>query len=44
VATVARARLEEWMRAIPEAPPQAKPSESMDAEVIEDLRALGYLR
>jgi arylsulfatase A-like enzyme len=44
VATVARARLEEWMRAIPEAPPQAKPSESMDAEVIESLRSLGYIR
>jgi arylsulfatase A-like enzyme len=44
VAKAARARLEEWMRATPEAPPQAKPSEKLDAEVIEDLRSLGYLR
>jgi arylsulfatase A-like enzyme len=44
VAKVARARLEEWLQATPEAPPQAKPSDGMDAEVIENLRALGYLR
>jgi arylsulfatase A-like enzyme len=42
VAASGRARLEEWLRSTPEAPPQLP--QEVDAETLENLRALGYIR
>jgi hypothetical protein len=43
VAALARARLAEWLINTPEASPRAK-DRQLEAEALEDLRALGYIQ
>ena len=43
VAALARARLEEWLRQVPEYAAPIAPQAPPDAEELENLRALGYL-
>ena len=40
----ARASLEQWLRTTPEAAPRADTAPKVDAEALENLRALGYIR
>jgi arylsulfatase A-like enzyme len=44
VAASARLRLDEWLGRTPEAPPPVVPPEELDAEALENLRTLGYVR
>jgi arylsulfatase A-like enzyme len=44
VTATARARLEEWTRSTPEAPPPAQPPRKANPEALENLRALGYVQ
>ena len=43
-AAAARARLEDWMMKIAQAPPPAQPPYKADPEALENMRALGYVR
>jgi arylsulfatase A-like enzyme len=42
-AALGRARLDEWLKGIAEAPPSSVPPAELDAEALEGLRALGYV-
>jgi arylsulfatase A-like enzyme len=44
LAAAARARLDEWLRATPEAQPPTEEQPKVDEEALENLRALGYVR
>jgi len=42
-AALGRARLDEWLKGIPEAPRSSAPPTELDPEALEGLRALGYV-
>lgn len=42
-AALGRARLDDWLKGIPEAPPSSLPPTELDPEALEGLRALGYV-